>query len=130
MIISGSDKKVNMEDENKNKSLGGNIAGKFMGESMGDAANIASDLREGKAGAVAMKAAEMGVNAALSATGVGGVVVKAAKFIGIPVDKIIVYLILAVVLLLFLPTVLAAGYAFTHPGEVLWELFKFKVGAN
>lgn len=118
-----------MENENKNKTLGGNIAGKLTGVSgMGDVSEIASDFREGKAGAAAMKAAEVGVSAAISATGVGGAALKVARSVGIPIDKIIVYLILLVLVLIIFPTILAAGYAITHPADALYKLFKFKTG--
>ncbi|KKQ54521.1 MAG: hypothetical protein US83_C0005G0081 [Candidatus Falkowbacteria bacterium GW2011_GWC2_38_22] len=120
----------NMENENENKTLGGNIAGKLTGVSgMGDVSEIASDFREGKAGAAAMKTAEAGVSAAISATGVGGAALKVARSVGIPIDKIIVYLILIFLILVIFPTILAAGYAITNPTEALYELFKFKTGS-
>ena len=83
---------------------------------VGDTADIAAKLREGKIGGVA----EAGVGLAVQsfAPGFGTVALKTSKALGIPVNKIIIFAVIGMILF-FCLILLAGGYAMTHPFEVL-----------
>ena len=87
----------------------------------GNIADIGSELRQGKLGAAAEKGVGMAMQTALP--GVGKVALKAGKTIGIPVEKIILFSIKGLLLILFL-IILGGGYAVTHKWDVLKFMFE------
>ena len=84
--------------------------------------SISDKLRQEKSGAVAMGSAEKGANMAIKslAPGIGTVALKFGKATGIPVEKIVIFAVIAL-LLFFGLIILAGGYAVTHK----WEVLKF-----
>ncbi|MCK4540571.1 hypothetical protein KAU09_05500 [Candidatus Parcubacteria bacterium] len=85
---------------------------------VGDAADIGGKLRQGKLGAVAEKSAGMAIKSL--APGIGTAALKVGKATGIPVEKIILFAVIGLLLFLIL-IILAGGYAMTHK----WDMLKF-----
>ena len=86
-----------------------------------DSNSMSDKLRQGKINSTA-KLAEKGAGMAVKslAPGIGTAALKIGKAIGIPVEKIIIFAVIGL-LLFFILIILAGGYAITHQ----WEMLKF-----